>query len=85
MRNTKGEGVDIIFNSLTGILMSQSFKTLCSYGQFVEIGKADTTYLITGGASGLGLRYTKFLADCGAEHLVLVSRSSVKKKKTKIL
>jgi len=36
---------------------------------------SDATYLITGGLSGFGLRTAEWLADKGARHLVLVSRS----------
>jgi len=36
---------------------------------------ADATYLITGGLSGFGLRTAQWLADKGARHLALVSRS----------
>jgi len=36
---------------------------------------ADATYLVTGGLSGFGLRTAEWLADKGARHLVLVSRS----------
>jgi malonyl CoA-acyl carrier protein transacylase len=36
----------------------------------------DGTYLITGGTKGLGLLFAKYLADKGAQHLVLLSRSN---------
>ncbi|ARP94077.1 type I polyketide synthase [Bordetella genomosp. 13] len=35
----------------------------------------DATYLVTGGLSGFGLRTAQWLADKGARHLVLLSRS----------
>ncbi|PRF36381.1 type I polyketide synthase [Burkholderia multivorans] len=35
----------------------------------------DASYLVTGGLSGFGLRTAQWLADKGARHLVLVSRS----------
>ncbi len=37
--------------------------------------KSDATYLITGGLGGLGLAVASQLADLGARHLALVSRS----------
>ncbi|KAH7476085.1 Mycocerosic acid synthase [Fusarium oxysporum f. sp. matthiolae] len=40
--------------------------------------RADRSYLITGGASGLGLQIARFLAERGAKHLILVSRSGPK-------
>lgn len=38
--------------------------------------RADGTYLITGGLNGLGLLTARHLADNGAQHLVLMGRSS---------
>ncbi|BDD11789.1 hypothetical protein FUAX_42210 (plasmid) [Fulvitalea axinellae] len=38
----------------------------------------DGTYLVTGGASGTGLELAKWLADEGAGHLILLSRSGAK-------
>ncbi|RCI17302.1 hypothetical protein L249_3232 [Ophiocordyceps polyrhachis-furcata BCC 54312] len=40
--------------------------------------RPDRSYLVTGGSSGLGLQMAKFLADRGARHLLLVSRSGPK-------
>lgn len=37
--------------------------------------RADSTYLITGGLGGLGLNTAKWMAQRGARHLVLLSRS----------
>jgi acyl transferase domain-containing protein/acyl-CoA synthetase (AMP-forming)/AMP-acid ligase II/NADPH:quinone reductase-like Zn-dependent oxidoreductase/acyl carrier protein len=39
--------------------------------------RADATYLITGGHGGLGLTVARWLADKGARHIVLLSRSGV--------
>ena len=35
--------------------------------------RADRSYLVTGGASGLGLRLARFLVEQGAKHIVLGS------------
>ena len=40
--------------------------------------RPDRTYLISGGASGFGLEVARWMADCGARHLVLLSRSGSK-------
>ena len=40
--------------------------------------RPDRTYLISGGASGFGLEIARWIADCGARHLVLLSRSGSK-------
>ncbi len=40
--------------------------------------RADRCYLISGGASGFGLEIARWMADRGARHLVLVSRSGCK-------
>ena len=49
---------------------------------------SDATYLITGGLGGLGIELTKWIVEQGAQHLVLVGRSSpnqtVKKKLQKL-
>jgi acyl transferase domain-containing protein/acyl carrier protein len=38
--------------------------------------KSESTYLITGGTSGLGLQIAKWLIDRGAHHIVLIGRKS---------
>ena len=179
MRDTKGEGVDLVLNSLSGKAIIQSIKCLRPFGRFMEIGKTDiyndmtlrlkrfgenlsyhavdidrlmgqkpvrggrlfkevielfnerkvkalpftafkineinqaidfmtkgrhigkvvismedqivnalpaeelnfkpdASYIITGGASGLGLEMAKWMADKGAKNLALVSRSGAK-------
>ncbi|MDI3284904.1 type I polyketide synthase [Polyangium sp. 15x6] len=40
-RITKGEGVDVVLNSLSGELLEASFGLLRDHGRFVEIGKRD--------------------------------------------
>lgn len=39
--------------------------------------RSDATYLITGGTGGLGRSICKWLAQNGAKHIVLVSRSGL--------
>ncbi|NQY11876.1 MAG: acyltransferase domain-containing protein [Flavobacteriales bacterium] len=41
MRLTKGEGVDIVLNSLSREAVHKSLQCLSAYGRFVEIGKTD--------------------------------------------
>lgn len=41
MRDTNGEGVDLVLNSLSGKAIIQSIKCLRPFGRFVEIGKTD--------------------------------------------
>lgn len=41
MRVTKGYGVDVVLNSLSGDGLRASWECMASYGRFVEIGKAD--------------------------------------------
>lgn len=41
MAKTKGKGVDVILNSLSGEAIFKSVKCLSAYGRFVEIGKTD--------------------------------------------
>ncbi|MES2591098.1 MAG: SDR family NAD(P)-dependent oxidoreductase [Bacteroidota bacterium] len=41
MRDTNGEGVDLVLNSLSGKSIIQSIKCLRPFGRFIEIGKTD--------------------------------------------
>ncbi|MCZ2392966.1 MAG: SDR family NAD(P)-dependent oxidoreductase [Chitinophagales bacterium] len=41
LKDTSGEGVDVVLNSLTGSAMIKSMHLLRSFGRFVEIGKKD--------------------------------------------
>jgi acyl transferase domain-containing protein/short-subunit dehydrogenase len=38
---TKGQGVDVVLNSLSGVLLEKSFGLLRDHGRFVELGKRD--------------------------------------------
>ena len=41
MRETNGEGVDLVLNSLSGELLHSSWKCVAPFGKLVEIGKRD--------------------------------------------
>ncbi|PHH62725.1 hypothetical protein CDD81_6713 [Ophiocordyceps australis] len=41
LRATKGHGVDIVLNSLSGDLLHASWKCVAKYGKMIEIGKRD--------------------------------------------
>src|SRR5262249_38251645 len=41
LRETKGEGVDIVLNSLSGKLLHASWKCVAEFGKMVELGKRD--------------------------------------------
>lgn len=41
MRETQGQGVDVVLNSLSGELLHTSWKCVASFGTMVEIGKRD--------------------------------------------
>ena len=41
MRETKGRGVDIVLNSLSGELLHASWKCVAEFGKLVELGKRD--------------------------------------------
>lgn len=41
LRETRGEGVDIVLNSLSGELLHASWKCVAPFGKLVEIGKRD--------------------------------------------
>ena len=38
---TKGKGVDVILNSLSGLLLQETWNCIANFGRFVEIGKRD--------------------------------------------
>jgi NADPH:quinone reductase-like Zn-dependent oxidoreductase len=40
---TKGEGVDVVLNSLTGELLRETWDCIAHFGRFIEIGKRDIT------------------------------------------
>jgi NADPH:quinone reductase-like Zn-dependent oxidoreductase len=40
-RATNGRGVDVVLNSLAGILLQESFNCMAPFGRFIEIGKRD--------------------------------------------
>lgn len=41
MRRTRGKGVNVVLNSLSGEAMLASWKCIATYGRFIEIGKRD--------------------------------------------
>ena len=41
MTATKGKGVDVVLNSLTGDLLHASWRCCANFGRFVEVGKRD--------------------------------------------
>jgi NADPH:quinone reductase-like Zn-dependent oxidoreductase len=53
----RGEGVDVVINSLAGNLLRESWECLAPFGRFVEIGKRDIT-------SNTRLEMAKFDKNC---------------------
>lgn len=41
MAATQGKGVDVVLNSLSGLMLQESFNCMARFGRFVEIGKRD--------------------------------------------
>ena len=41
MRKTKGRGVDLVLNSLSGELLHTSWKRVAEFGKLIELGKRD--------------------------------------------
>ena len=41
MQATRGEGVDVVLNSLSGELLHSSWQCVAQYGTMIEIGKRD--------------------------------------------
>ncbi|KAL9945874.1 Type I Polyketide synthase [Verticillium nonalfalfae] len=42
-RDTQGEGVDVVINSLAGELLRETWDCIAHFGRFIEIGKRDIT------------------------------------------
>jgi acyl transferase domain-containing protein len=63
LRQTAGEGVDVVLNSLTGEFIAASFSVLANRGRFVEIGKRDIWTDEQVGALGRDISY--FVVDLG--------------------
>ncbi len=61
LKATNGRGVDVVFNSLTGEMLHDSWRALALFGRFVEIGKRD---IIGNGKLDMGIfkRGTTFTA-----------------------
>ncbi|KAF3010994.1 putative PKS-like protein biosynthetic cluster [Curvularia kusanoi] len=58
-RMTKGRGVDVVVNSLSGDALQQSFKAIGNFGRFVEVGKRDA-YNNTGLEMSTFLQHVSF-------------------------
>jgi acyl transferase domain-containing protein/surfactin synthase thioesterase subunit len=41
LKDTNGQGIDVVLNSLSGKAIAQNVKCLAPFGRFIEIGKAD--------------------------------------------
>ena len=77
MRETNGEGVDLVLNSLSGELLHATWKCVAAFGKMVEIGKRD---LVGSGK----LEMSTFLANrsycCVALDQMCLMRPSITKK-----
>nr|CAD7408253.1 unnamed protein product [Timema cristinae] len=79
MLQTKGQGVDLVLNSLAEDKLQASIRCLGEHGRFLEIGKFDILAdNPLGGLGGFGLELCSWLVNCGARKLVLTSRSGVR-------
>ncbi len=60
---TRGCGVDIVLNSLTGRFITQSLKCLTPFGRFIELGKSDIYRNNKLGLERLGENISYFVVD----------------------
>lgn len=60
---TGGRGVDVVLNSLTGLLLRESVACLAPFGRFVEIGKSDVYANAALGLRQLGENVSLFVVD----------------------
>ncbi|KAJ5369424.1 hypothetical protein N7509_014036 [Penicillium cosmopolitanum] len=60
---TGGQGVDVVLNSLTGIMFSQSVACLAPFGRFLEIGKTDIYRNMRLGLEQFGQNISFFAID----------------------
>lgn len=56
MRMTKGKGVDIIINSLSGEALRCSWECIASLGRFIEVGRRDIDSVSVSALGGLPMR-----------------------------
>lgn len=69
MEYTRGEGVDVVLNSLSGRAMSESFRVLRPFGRFVEIGKTDVYRDRQIGLEQFGQNKSYFCLDVNRQYL----------------
>lgn len=69
MAHTKGRGVDVVLNSLSGRSMSESFRVLRPFGRFVEIGKTDVYRNRQVGLQQFGENKSYFCLDVNRQYL----------------
>ena len=60
---TDGHGVDVVLNSLTGSMLSQSFACLAPFGRFLEMGKTDIYRNMRLGLEQFGQNRSLFVID----------------------
>ncbi len=69
MELTRGEGVDVVLNSLSGRAMTESFRVLRPFGRFVEIGKTDVYRNRQIGLQQFGENKSYFCLDVNRQYL----------------
>ncbi len=62
-RDTDGQGVDVVLNSLSGSAIYKSLSLLTAFGRFVEIGKTDVYHNSQMGLKLLGNNISYFVVD----------------------
>jgi len=81
---TRGEGVDVILNSLSGVLLERSLAVLAPHGRFVELGVRDALEgraialsLFARGASFCAVGYLSSLPRLGLRFADIIARAEI--------
>lgn len=84
LSNTAGEGVDVILNSLSGILLERSLAVLAPHGRFIELGirdalegRAIALSLFARGASFCAVGYLSALPRLGLRFADVIARAEI--------
>ena len=63
------------------VTIPEDLNDLATEGHSDLVLRSDSSYILIGGLGGLGRAVSKWMVECGAKHLIFLSRSAGKSKK----